>query len=40
MSTPKRIQLLGIVGDGTVAKIHQADEVVRFESDDGKFKIR
>jgi len=31
MSTPKRIKLLGILKDGSVAKTHQANEVVIFE---------
>lgn len=40
MSHPKRVQLIGVLESGTAAKTHQADDVVRYESADGKIKIR
>jgi hypothetical protein len=40
MSSLKKIELFGMLSDGTAAKTHQADEVVRFESGDRKIKVR
>lgn len=39
MSTPEKTQLFGITKDRTVAKTHQADEVVMFVSRDINYKI-
>jgi hypothetical protein len=39
MSTPKRIKLFGTLEDGTIAKTHQAKEVVMFVSRDRKYKV-